>query len=78
MRGLFDPSDEYNYEDEKGIRLKNCGLERRNLYFAEEENPISPLDEGGVIEVRFFRARGRQQRMQDPPKFENQDGYGLV
>ena len=78
MRGLFDPSDVYNYKDEKGIALKNCGLERRAFFFAEEVTAGSPLDEGGVIEIQFFRAKGRQQRMQDPPEFENQDGYGLV
>jgi len=78
MRGLFDPSDRYNYKDEKGIPLKNCGLERRAFHFAEEVNTISPLEEGGVIEVRFFRSQGRQQRVQDPPKFEKQNGYGLV
>lgn len=77
MKGLFDPSAEYNYTDETGTAFKSCGLERRAFFFSQEET-ASALDEGGVIEIQFFRAKGRQQRTQDPPEFRDQERYGLM
>lgn len=75
--GLFDPSAEHHYKDEDGVEIKNCGLERRAFFFSECVVD-SVMDEGGVIEIQLFRAKGRQQRVQDPPKFAQQERYGLV
>ena len=77
MRGLFEPSDRWNYKMD-GVVYKNMGTEARPFYFSNDEEERSAGTDGGLIEVMVFRARGRKRRMPAPTDFKNQDGYGIV
>jgi hypothetical protein len=79
MKGLFDPSELWNY-DHNGTMYKNMGLEGRSFVFAfeDKENKPSAAMDGGLIEVKVYRARGRSRMMPTPLEFKSQDGYGIV
>ena len=77
MRGLFDPSERWNYKD-NGIVMKNCGIELRPFFFAKELMDRSAAEEGGLIEVKVFRARGRKRRLPQLEDFRSQDEWGIV
>jgi hypothetical protein len=79
MKGLFDPSELWNY-DHNGTMYKNMGLEERSFVFAfeDKDNKPSAAMDGGLIEVKVYRARGRSRMMPTPLEFKSQDGYGIV
>ncbi|KAG4435570.1 hypothetical protein IFR05_008950 [Cadophora sp. M221] len=77
MRGLFEPSDRWNYKHE-GTVFRNMGTEIRPFIFGHEEKGGSAAKEGGLIEVMVFRARGRKRRLPKPTDFKAQEGYGIV
>ena len=77
MRGLFDPSERWNYK-ENGTVFKHNGTEVRPFFFAKEDVDRSAAEEGGLIEAVVFRARGRRRRMPKPEDFRSQDQWGIV
>lgn len=78
MRALFDPCDRWNYH-QSGVTYKNCGTEAREFFFLQEEEGLrSAAEDGGLIEVRVFRARGRQRKLAQPVPFTPQDVYGIL
>lgn len=77
MRGLFEPSDRWNYKS-AGIVYKNMGTESRPFIFAQEINAGSAATDGGVIEVRVFRALGRRRKMPEPTDFKSQEPCGIA
>lgn len=77
MRGLFDPSERWNYKD-YGTVYKNNGTEARPFFFAKEDTERSAAEDGGLIEVLVYRARGRRRRMPNPEEFKSQDRWGIV
>jgi hypothetical protein len=77
MHGLFDPSERWNYKYE-GTVYKNNGTEMRPFYFSNQVAERSAADDGGLIEVRVFRARRRQRKSPSPDEFRPQDQYGIV
>ena len=78
MRGLFEPSDRWNYKNE-GTVYKNMGTEARPFMFAEEgSRTTSVAIDGGLIEVQAFRAFGRQRRLAEPTDFKSQEAYGIM
>lgn len=77
MRGLFDPSERWNYK-ENGTVYKKNGTEARPFFFSKEGEERSAADDGGLIEVLVFRARGRRRRIPRPEPFRSQDKYGIV
>ncbi|CAG8983797.1 hypothetical protein HYALB_00006763 [Hymenoscyphus albidus] len=76
-RAFFDPSDEFVYEDEDGTIYKECGLELRAFYFVDPRGGSAAAD-GGLIEVRAYRAKGKFRCMQDPPTYKSQRDYGIL
>jgi hypothetical protein len=76
MRALYDPTSRWNYKCDETI-YKNCGTEMRPFYFSNI-NGRSVADDGGLIEVRVFRAKGRRKSLPTPAEFKPQDQYGLV
>ena len=76
MRALYDPTPRWNYKLDETV-YKNCGNEIRPFYFSNVKGR-SPADDGGLIEVRVFRAKNRRRRMPSPAEFKPQDEYGLV
>jgi hypothetical protein len=77
MRALFEPSERWNYKD-NGIVYKNNGTEVRPFFFGTEEEGCSAANDGGLIKVLVFRARGRKRRFAVPEEFRNQEQYGIV
>lgn len=77
MRGLFDPGERWNYKD-NGVVYKNNGTEARPFFFIKEDTERSAAEEGGLIEVLVYRARGRRRRMPRPEEFRSQDKWGIV
>ncbi|KAH7360293.1 hypothetical protein BKA65DRAFT_182018 [Rhexocercosporidium sp. MPI-PUGE-AT-0058] len=77
MRGLFEPSERWNYKHE-GTVFRNMGTEARPFIFGHEERDGSAANDGGLIEVMVFRARGRKRRLPKPTDFKPQEGYGIV
>lgn len=79
MKGLFDPSEFWYYEHD-GVTYKNMGLEERAFFFAFEKHDgqRSAATDGGLIEVKVYRARGRSRMMPEPVEFKSQDGYGIT
>lgn len=77
MRGLFEPSDRWNYKNE-GTVYKNMGTEARPFLFAEEGFGQSIAIDGGLIEVQVFRAFGRKRRLAEPTDFRSQEPYGIM
>jgi hypothetical protein len=77
MRGLFEPGDRWNYKLD-GVTYKNMGTEMRPFFFNTEEEARSAANDGGLIEVLVFRARGRKRRMPKPTDFKDQEPFGLV
>ena len=77
MRALFEPSDRWNYK-ENGTVYKNNGTEVRPFFFGTGNDGWSAADDGGLIEVQVFRARGRKRRFAVPEEFKNQDKYEIV
>lgn len=71
MRAFFNP------EPAEDSQLKRGGIQARPFYFASESESEAGLD-GGLIEIKCFRARGRRRRAPDPEDFRGgQEKYGL-
>ncbi|KUJ21187.1 uncharacterized protein LY89DRAFT_778796 [Mollisia scopiformis] len=77
MHGLFDPSSDWNYEN-NGEIWKNMGLEKRAFYFAGADKQRSVINDGGLIEVLCFRAQGRRRKLPDPEVWRDQQDYGII
>jgi hypothetical protein len=77
-KALFDPGHEWNYLDENGKAFKRCGLERRAFFFNPKEPNSSAACDGGLIELRVYRAKGRHRRIQEPVVYKNQEKYGIA
>jgi len=77
MRALFEPSQRWNFKD-GGVLYKSNGTEARPFYFDKEMERQSPANDGGLIEIRAFRANGRKRKLANPEPFKSQEQYGIV
>lgn len=77
MRGLFEPSDRWNYKS-NGILYKNMGTEARPFIFAEADTATPAASDGGMIEVKVYRAMGRRRKLPEPTDFRDQEPYGIM
>jgi len=77
MKALFDPSDRWNYQHE-GVLYKNNGTETRSFFFNNKAEALSAANDGGLIEVRVYRALGRKRKLPEPLVYKSQDDYGIV
>lgn len=77
MRGLFEPSSKWNYRYE-GTTFKCMGTETRPFFFAKEDEERSAGNDGGMIEIKVYRAAGRRRKMPEPIDFKSQERYGIV
>ncbi|KAF4980826.1 hypothetical protein FZEAL_3256 [Fusarium zealandicum] len=76
-RALCEPSDRWHYK-EHGMVHKRDGIEARGFYFLPISKKTSVADDGGLIEVQVFRAKGRKRRAPILPKHRNQEPYGIA
>ena len=76
-RALYEPCDRWHYKED-GIVLKRQGIEARYFHFLPTSDNISVADDGGIIEVQVFRARGRKRRAPVLLQHRSRDSYGIA
>lgn len=76
-KALYEPSDRWNQED-NGVVFKPEGIEARYFYFVSDQQKLSIADEGGLIEVHVFRAKGRKRRAARLDQYRQMDKYGIT
>ncbi|KAI9645747.1 hypothetical protein NHQ30_005179 [Ciborinia camelliae] len=77
MRALFEPDATWDYKEGKTI-YKNPGTEYRPFFFSQENGDRGAAEDGGLIEVKVFRARGRKRRNPKLEQYKNQSIYGVI
>ncbi|POS76095.1 hypothetical protein DHEL01_v205506 [Diaporthe helianthi] len=75
-KALYEPSDRWNQE-EGGTTIKPEGIEARYFHFMGDQQKKSVAEEGGLIEILVFRARGRKRRAAKLDQYRHQDKYGI-
>lgn len=76
-KALYEPSNRWDRE-EGGVVFKQEGIEARYFYFVSDQQELSIADEGGLIEVQVFRAKGRKRRATNLDRYRQQDKYGIT
>lgn len=76
-KALYEPSERWDQE-ENGVVFKQEGIEARYFHFVGGQPPKSVADDGGVIEVRVFRAKGRKRRAATLDQYRQQEKYGIT
>ncbi|KAM3070379.1 hypothetical protein ACMFMG_010206 [Clarireedia jacksonii] len=77
MRAFFEPDEKFDYKEGKKI-FKDPGTEQRSFFFTEEREGSGVAEDGGLIEVQVFRARGRKRLAQHVEGFKDQSQWGIV
>lgn len=72
MLGLFEPDKKV-----KSKALISSPVEIKPFYFKEQKRNISAAENGGVIEIKAFRACGRRRRGAILDAFRGQSSYGI-
>lgn len=76
-KALYEPSDRWNQE-ENGVTFKPDGIEARYFYFVTDQQQPSIADDGGLIEVHLYRAKGRKRRAARLDEYRHMDRYGIT
>lgn len=76
-KALYEPSDRWNQE-EGGAAIKPEGIEARYFHFMGDQQEKSVAEDGGLIEILVFRARGRKRRAAQLDQYRHQDRYGIA
>lgn len=76
-KALYEPCDRWNQE-ESGVVFKHEGIEARYFYFVSDQQLLSVADDGGLIEVHVFRAKGRKRRAAKLDHYRRLDKYGIT
>lgn len=77
MRALFEPGVEWDYMEGK-TTYKNPGTEYRPFFFSQQNGDCAAADDGGLIEIKVFRARGRKRRTPQLAQYKDQSKYGVM
>ncbi len=75
-RALYEPSERYQYKENE-VLLKPVGIEARYFKFVHGPETKSVAEDGGIIEVHVFRARGRSGRAARLGQHRKQEKYGI-
>lgn len=76
-KALYEPCSRWNQE-ENGLVFKQEGIEARYFYFVSDQQQTSVADDGGLIEVHVFRAKGRKRRAAKLDQYRQLDKYGIT
>lgn len=74
---MYEPSERWDRE-ENGVMFKPEGIEARYFHFVGGQPEKSVAEDGGVIEVRVFRAKGRKRRAATLDQYRQQEKYGIT
>ena len=77
LRALFEAEGKWDIMEDSGNVLRHSGIESRPFLFAQDAEGTSAAEDGGLIEIRVFRAKGRKRRLPKVEKFRPQDQYGI-
>lgn len=77
MRALFEPDATWDYQD-GNTTYKNPGIEYRPLFFSQENEGRTAGNDGGLIEIKVFRARGRRRKLPKLEPYKDQTNYGIM
>jgi hypothetical protein len=79
LHGLFKPDGTWSISENSQtfIKQSGIGIESRPFLFTPEIGGRSAADDGGLIEVRVFRANGRKRRAPNLETFRPQEQYGI-
>lgn len=76
-KALYEPSERWDHE-ENGVILKQNGIEARYFHFVAGQQEQSVAEDGGLIEVQVFRAKGRKRRAAKLDQYRHQEQYGIA
>ncbi|KUI56778.1 hypothetical protein VP1G_04095 [Cytospora mali] len=76
-KALYEPSERWDHE-ENGTVIKQTGIEARYFHFVGGQQEKSVAEDGGLIEVQVFRAKGRKRRAAKLDQYRHQDKYGIA
>lgn len=76
-KALYEPSERWDYEDD-GTVMKQSGIEARYFHFVGGHPEKSVAEDGGLIELRVFRAKGRKRRAARLDQYRHQEKYGIA
>ncbi len=68
-KSLWAPSEKYGDQ---------VGIESRNFLFLPDQDKRSSAEDGGMIEIRVFRAKDKSARAPRLDQFSQQDKYGIA
>ncbi|KAM0199566.1 hypothetical protein ACHAPA_006875 [Fusarium lateritium] len=74
-RALCEPSARWKYKED-GVLLIRDGIEARCFSFLPSKNQ-SVAEDGGLIELQIFRAKGRRRRIPVIEGHRGQEAYGI-
>jgi hypothetical protein len=77
IRALYEPSERWHYK-ENDVAFKRDGIETRYFHFMPGPEKSSIAEDGGLIEVQVFRAKGRRRRAARLEQFRSQEQYGIA
>lgn len=76
-KALYEPSDRW-CQEENGVLFKPEGIEARYFYFINAQQQLSVADDGGLVEIHVFRAKGRKRRAARLDEYRHMDRYGIT
>ncbi|KAJ0116241.1 hypothetical protein J7T55_005187 [Diaporthe amygdali] len=76
-KALYEPSDRWNHEED-GTIMKPDGIEARYFHFVGGQEEKSVAEDGGLIEIQVFRAKGRKRRAAKLDQYRHQEKYGIA
>lgn len=76
-KALYEPSERWDHE-ENGVVFKQDGIEARYFHFVGGQAEKSIAEDGGVIEVQVFRAKGRKRKAAKLVAYRHQEQYGIA
>lgn len=73
---LYQPVERHHPEDHLLFRAE--GIESRSFHFAPNHPSGSVAEDGGLIEIKVFRARSRSRRAPRLEQYRDQHRYGIM
>lgn len=76
MRAFFEPTERWTVYFDDDVTYTPFGPESRHFFFGKAEEQTQGTD-GGVIELKVFRAYGREVAEPTVEEFREQEKYGI-
>jgi hypothetical protein len=77
VRALYEPGKRW-HNTSMDTEGRTVGIETRYFHFMPGQDRRSAAEDGGSIEIRVFRSKGRKRRTPKMAGFRNQEKYGIA